>query len=233
MSISPTRRKSSSSLDSWNVTPSRGIEIQNELRSLVKRRWGGRALKLIGGTDVHFPSKGAVRAAIAIFTYPELRLVESSIHEGRCTFPYVPGLLSFREIPPILEAWKKLKDRPDLMLCDGQGIAHPRGLGLASHLGLVLDIPTIGCAKSPLFGAFSEPGPRRGDRTPIRDASGKIIGTVVRTRDFTKPLYVSIGHLISLRKAVAIVLACTPRFRNPEPARAAHRIASSTGSQPG
>ena len=214
-----------SSPDAWNVAPIEGIEIQKRLRSLVRRSWDGRAIELVAGTDVHFPAKGAVRGAVVVLAYPGLEIVESSVFEGPCDFPYVPGLLSFREIPPLLEAWRRLRLTPDCILCDGQGIAHPRGLGLASHFGLVLGIPTIGCAKSPLFGRYDEPGPNRGDEAPITDPKGRRIGSVVRTRDRTEPLYVSVGHLVSLKKAVSIVLSCTGRFRIPEPLRAAHHLA--------
>jgi deoxyribonuclease V len=214
-----------SSPDRWRVTPAEGIEIQKKLRGLVKRAWDGRAVELIAGADVHFPSKGAVRAAIVVLSYPGLEIVESSLYEGACTFPYIPGLLSFREIPPLLEAWKKLRGKPDCILCDAQGIAHPRGLGAASHFGLALGVPTIGCAKSPLFGAFDEPGPKRGGTSPIKDPKGKTIGLVVRTRDGTRPLYVSVGHLVSLKKAVSLVLFCAKRYRVPEPLRAAHHLA--------
>ena len=218
-----------SSPEIWKVAPAEGIEIQKRLRPLVRRSWDGRAIDLVAGTDVHFPAKGAVRGAVVILAYPALEIVESSVFEGPCDFPYVPGLLSFREIPPLLEAWRRLRLTPHCILCDGQGIAHPRGLGLASHFGLVLGIPTIGCAKSPLFGRYDEPGPNRGDEAPITDPRGRRIGSVVRTRDRTKPLYVSVGHLVSLKKAVSIVLSCTGRFRIPEPLRAAHHLAS-TGS---
>jgi deoxyribonuclease V len=215
-----------SSSDPWNVTPAEGIEIQRRLSPLVRRSWDGRTIELIAGVDVHFPSKGTVRSAVVILTHPGLEIVDACVHEGPCSFPYVPGLLSFREIPPLLEAWKMLREKPDCILCDGQGIAHPRGLGLASHFGLVLGIPTIGCAKSPLFGKFEEPGPDRGDAAPIRDPRGRTIGAVLRTRDRTRPLYVSVGHAVSLRKAVSIVLSCSTRFRIPEPLRAAHHLAS-------
>lgn len=214
-----------SSPDGWNVTPAEGIEIQKRLRPLVRRSWDGRAIAHVAGADVHFPSRGAVRAAIVVLSYPSLEIVDRSVFEGPCTFPYVPGLLSFREIPPLLEALRALRAAPDCFLCDGQGIAHPRGLGLASHFGLVTGIPAIGCAKSPLFGRFGEPGPNRGDEAAIIDPAGRRIGSVLRSRDRTKPLYVSIGHLVSLKKAVSIVLACTNRFRIPEPLREAHRLA--------
>ncbi len=204
-----------------------GIGHQREMRALVSRRWDGRRVETAAGADVHFPSKGQARAVIVVCAFPSLELIDSSIYEGPCTFPYIPGLLSFREIPPLVEAWKGLKKQPDLVLCDGHGIAHPRGLGLASHLGLLLEIPTIGCAKSPLYGTFELPSPEKGSRSPIRDRNGLTIGTVLRSRDGTRPLYVSVGHMIDLRRAVNTVLASTPRFRIPEPLRAAHRLAGS------
>jgi deoxyribonuclease V len=219
------RRRSVSSPDVWNVTPAEGIELQKRLRPLVRRAWDGRAIGLVAGADVHFPSPGRVRAAVVILERPGFEVVDSSIFEGPCAFPYVPGLLSFREIPPLLEAWRGLGRIPDCILCDGQGIAHPRGLGLASHLGLVLGIPTIGCAKSHLFGTCGEPGPHRGDRARIADPNGRTIGAVLRTRDRTRPLYVSVGHLVDLRRAVSIVLSCTGRYRIPEPLRRAHALA--------
>ena len=136
----------------WGVSPAEGIAIQNELRATVSRRWDRRAVRLVAGTDVHFPRRDRLRAAIVVCTYPGLDVVESIAHELACTFPYIPGLLSFREIPGLLAARRRLRLKPDVILCDGQGIAHPRGLGLASHLGIVLGGPTIGCAKSHLFG---------------------------------------------------------------------------------
>lgn len=204
-----------------------GIDHQHELRALVSRRWDGRRVDRVAGADVHFPAKGRVRAALVVCSFPALEPVDSSVYEGPCSFPYIPGLLSFREIPPLVEAWKGLEILPDLILCDGQGIAHPRGLGLASHLGLLLEIPTIGCAKSPLYGAFALPAGEKGSRSPIRDGKGRTIGTVLRSRDGTRPLYVSIGHMIGLRRAARMVLDCTPRFRIPEPLRAAHGLAGS------
>ena len=207
------------------ITPREGIRIQKELRREVSRRWDGRIVSTVAGADVHFPSRERVRAAVVLLSFPDLEPLEESVHEGPCSFPYIPGLLSFREIPPILEAMKGLGRGPDLMLCDGQGIAHPRGLGLASHIGLVLGIPTIGCAKSPLYGEFEQPAGAKGSRAPIRDRRGRTIGTVLRTRDSTRPLFISVGHRIDLRTAVRFVLASTPRFRIPEPLRAAHRLA--------
>ena len=213
--------------DAWNATPAEGIALQRRLARLVRRRWDGRGIRLVAGADVHFPGRGAARAAVVVLSYPGLEIVERAVFEGPCTFPYIPGLLSFREIPTLIEAWRLIGSAPDLLLCDGQGTAHPRGFGLACHAGLVLGIPTIGCAKSPLFGSFEEPGRLRGGRSPIRSPAGRTIGTALRTRDGTKPLYVSVGHLVSLERAVKIVLSCAPRYRIPEPLRAAHRLASS------
>jgi deoxyribonuclease V len=207
------------------ITPREGIRIQKELRREVSRSWDGRRVRTVAGADVHFPSRERVRAAVVLFSFPNLELLDESVHEGPCPFPYIPGLLSFREIPPILEAMKGLEGGADLLLCDGQGIAHPRGLGLASHIGLLLDIPTIGCAKSPLYGEFDQPPLAKGSRTPIKDPRGRTIGTVLRTRESTRPLFVSVGHRIDLRTAVRLVLASITRYRIPEPLRAAHRLA--------
>ncbi|MDD3643530.1 MAG: deoxyribonuclease V [Candidatus Krumholzibacteria bacterium] len=207
------------------ITPSEAIALQKRLRRSVSRRWDGRPVRLVGAADVHFPGRGRSRAALVIMTFPGLETVESIAADSPTAFPYIPGLLSFREIPPILEAWKRLERIPDLLLCDGHGTAHPRGLGFASHLGLVLDLPTIGCAKSHLFGAFEEPGPERADRSPVRDRSGRTIGSVLRTRAGVRPVFVSTGHRIDLRTAVRFVLACSPRHRIPIPLRLAHQSA--------
>jgi deoxyribonuclease V len=164
-----------------------------------------------------------------VLSFPKLELLESRCTELDCPVPYIPGLLSFREIPCILEAWSKLENEPDLILCDGQGIAHPRGLGLASHLGLVLDLPSIGCAKSHLFGKFREPGVLRGDKAPLRGKNGETIGYVLRTRERIKPIFVSPGHLVGVEEAAAITLACSPKYKIPEPLRYAHRLAGLKG----
>ncbi len=150
----------------------------------------------------------------------------------RSTFPYVPGLLTFREAPAVLDALRALKSRPDVVLCDGQGIAHLRRMGLASHLGLWLGIPTIGCAKSLLCGTHEEPGPNSGDRSPLID-KGEVIGAVLRTRSRVKPLYVSPGHLCDLEGAVSITLACSPKYRIPIPARLAHAYVNQVREEAG
>ncbi|HSG27437.1 MAG TPA: deoxyribonuclease V [Candidatus Krumholzibacterium sp.] len=202
-----------------------GIELQKRISRLVSERWDGRDVGLIAAADVHFPSKDFARAAITVHAFPGLELIESATARVPCLMPYVPGLLSFREIPAILAALDAVSSGIDLVLCDSHGIAHPRRMGMASHLGLVLDIPTIGCAKSHLFGSFEEPGTERGDRSPVLDSDGEVVGCVLRTRARTRPVYVSTGHMIDLETAVDIVLGCSPRFRIPVPLREAHRLA--------
>jgi deoxyribonuclease V len=165
------------------------------------------------------------RAAVAVLRYPELDVLETAIARRPTTFPYVPGLLSFRELPAVLEALEQLREPPDLLLCDGQGIAHPRRLGIASHLGLLVDLPSIGVAKTRLCGMHEEPLNQRGAWTPLW-AEGEIIGAVLRTRPGVKPLYISPGHRISLDTAIQLVMACCTRYRLPETTRHAHRLAS-------
>ena len=163
-------------------------------------------------------------ACIGLFSYPQLSLLGDSYARMRAPMPYVPGFLSYRELPVLVKAYRKLKHSPDVMLIDGQGIAHPRGLGLAAHLGVVLGIPTIGCAKSHLYGTYSVPGPKRGAYRTIRSGR-QSIGIVLRTRDDVKPLFVSPGHLVDIRDCMRIVLRVARRYRLPEPIRYAHRMA--------
>ena len=183
-------------------------------------------MRRVCGIDVGFEEDGKVtRAAIVVLAFPSLELVEHALARRPTSFPYVPGLLSFREIPAVLEALAKLKTRPDLLLCDGQGIAHPRRCGLASHTGLAAGLPSIGVAKTRLIGEHREPGRRRGAWAPLRDA-GETIGAVLRTRSGVKPVYVSIGHRVSLPTAIRYVMACCTRYRLPETTRWAHHLAS-------
>ena len=180
----------------------------------------------MAGTDVGFERGGGIaRAAIAVLSYPELKLVDCAVVRVPVRFPYVPGLLSFREIPPLLAAFDRLRVRPDLILCDGQGIAHPRRFGLASHLGVFCGVPTIGVAKSRLIGTHRQPMQQRGAWVPLKD-KGETIGVVLRTKANTQPVYVSVGHRVSLPGAVRYVMACTTKFRLPETTRWAHRLAS-------
>jgi deoxyribonuclease V len=211
---------------SWEVTPREAIALQSRLRKKVvtKNRLG--RVRHVAGTDVGFESGGRVtRAAVALLTFPALELADWAVIRQPTRFPYVPGLLSFREIPALLVALSRLTVRPDLVLCDGQGLAHPRCCGLASHLGLVAGFPTIGVAKSRLIGTYREPPQRRGAWTPLR-SNGEIIGAVLRSRAHVKPIFVSVGHCVSLDTAVACTMACVTRFRLPETTRWAHRLAS-------
>ena len=180
----------------------------------------------VAGVDVGFEADGTVtRAAVAVLRYPELDLLETAIARRPTEFPYVPGLLSFRELPAVLEALAQLREPPDLLLCDGQGVAHPRRLGIASHLGLLVDIPSIGVAKTRLCGTHVEPPNLRGAWTPLW-ANEEVIGAVLRTRTGVKPLYISSGHRIGLETALKYVMGCCTRYRLPETTRHAHRLAS-------
>jgi deoxyribonuclease V len=214
------------SLHPWQVSPQEAIAIQESLRQQVIREDRFDPIRTVAGVDVGFEADGTItRAAVVVLGYPELDLVETAIARCPTTFPYIPGLLSFREAPAVLDALDRLEALPDLLICDGQGIAHPRRLGLASHLGLCTGLPSIGAAKSRLIGRHEPVGEGRGDRQPLWDGD-EIIGAVLRTRKNTQPVYVSIGHRISLETAVQLVLACTGAYRLPEPTRQAHRLAS-------
>jgi len=179
---------------------------------------------LVGGADACYDrADERVYGALAVFTYPDLTLVEEVAGDGPCPFPYIPGLLSFREAPIILEIWKKLSHHPDVLLVDGQGIAHPRGLGLAAHVGLLLDMPTIGVAKSRFVGEGEEPGSKMGAVTNLC-WQGRAVGWILRTRTGIKPLYVSPGHRVSLEDCPEIVFGCVRGYRLPEPLRRADRL---------
>jgi deoxyribonuclease V len=212
-------------LHSWDVTPEEAIRLQRELAPrVVWRDTRLRMPQLIAGMDVSY-DKGSpwIYAAIVVLRLPDLAEVETAGVRTRAGFPYVPGLLSFREGPAGLLAWARLTTRPDCLICDGHGLAHPRRLGLASHVGLWLDLPTIGCAKSLLVGAHAEPGEARGSMTDLLH-DGAVVGAAVRTRASVRPVYVSVGHRMSLATAVTTVLCCAPRFRVPDPIRRAHTL---------
>ncbi len=210
----------------WDLTPRAARELQEQLRGRVETVDRLGEVRLVAGIDVGFEANNTVtRAAVAVLSYPELTLVEQAIARRPTSFPYVPGLLSFREIPAVLDALAKIQARPDLLLCDGQGIAHPRRLGIACHLGILCDVPAIGVAKSRLVGEFGNLPDQRGAWVPLRD-KGEIIGAVLRTRRGVRPLYISPGHRIGLTTALSYVLACTPRYRLPETTRWAHHLAS-------
>jgi len=212
-------------LHSWQVSTAQALDIQRKLAAQVSRSSQGITPHFIAGVDIS-AGKGQEMAtgAVVVLEYPDLRLVETKVTQGRINFPYVPGLLSFRESPLTLAACEKLSITPDLILVDGQGIAHPRRLGLASHLGLFLNIPTIGCAKSLLCGQHEEPGIEPGSYAEVTDR-GETIGVVLRTRPGVKPVYVSIGHKVDLQTAIYWVLKLCRGYRLPEPTRLAHLAA--------
>jgi len=221
-------------LHQWNVSYEEAVAIQNELRGKVSFAPLRRKIKTIAGADVSFERRGdRLFAAIAVMDLPSLEPVEYSIAEGNAEFPYIPGLLSFREAPIVARAYEKLSRKPDVLMCDGQGVAHPRGLGLASHLGLLFDVPSIGCAKSRLCGTHGEIGPEVGDYAPLK-LNGRTVGAVLRTRERVKPVYVSVGHKINLRGAIRLTLQCGAGYRIPEPTRAAHHLvnAARLGKEP-
>lgn len=210
----------------WDLTPMQARELQQRLRERVVREDRLGRVAHVAGIDVGFEDEGRMtRAAVAVLSFPELQLVEQAIARLPTAFPYVPGLLSFREAPAVLAALQGLAAPPDLILYDGQGIAHPRRFGIASHVGVLAGIPTIGVAKTRLIGEYGKVGDARGAWSPLID-KGESIGAVLRTRIGVKPLFVSIGHAISLKTAVAWVMACTSRYRLPETTRWAHRLAS-------
>ena len=211
-------------LHAWDLTPEEAIRIQTDLRQRLMLSWDHRPVATIGGVDVSIKPETA-RAAIVVIRYPELTPIEAVVADAPLVFPYIPGLLSFREGPAVLLAWSKLQNKPDLLMFDGQGIAHPRGIGIASQMGLWLERPTIGVAKSRLYGRHGEVGPRRGDHTELLDKNGNVIGTVLRTREKSNPLYVSPGHLMDVKHATQFVLDCCTGYRLPEPTRWAHKVA--------
>jgi deoxyribonuclease V len=210
----------------WDLTPSAAAALQQELARQVIRTDQLGDVRHVAGIDVGFEDAGGItRAAVVVLAFPSLELVTSGVARMPTRFPYIPGLLSFRELPAVLRALAALPRLPDLLLCDGQGIAHPRRLGLAAHLGLLTGIPAIGVGKSRLLGTHAAVADRRGAWQPLLD-KGEVIGAVVRTRKGVKPVYVSIGHRITLQSAIRYVMACTTRYRLPETTRLAHRYAS-------
>jgi deoxyribonuclease V len=206
----------------WDLTPPEARKLQGELANAVDTASPLPPWKTLAAADVSFDRGSEVLfAAVVVVQGESFEVVEKVGLMSPAKFPYVPGLLSFREAPALLEAFDRLKTRPDVVLCDGQGIAHPRRLGIASHLGLRLDLPTVGCAKSLLCGRYEEPGPDRGDRSPLFD-KGETIGAVLRTRAKVSPLFVSPGHRCDLESAVSLVLATSRKYRLPIPSRMAH-----------
>ena len=216
-------------LHAWDISPTEAVALQRELagRLSLESSLPESAVQTVAGVDLSPPDAetGYVRGAVVMVAWPSLEVVEVSTAEGVAGFPYVPGLLSFREAPILLEALSRLRVTPDLILVDGQGTAHPRRFGIACHLGLAVDVPIIGCAKSRLVGQHEEPEQDKGAWTPLTHR-GEVIGAVVRTRTGVRPIYVSPGNNIDLASSVRWALSCSPRFRVPLPTRLAHRAAA-------
>ena len=211
---------------SWPRTVARARAVQEQLRARVVTVDRLHAVRYVAGVDVGFEDGGAVtRAAVALLAWPGLALIETAIARRRTRFPYVPGYLSFRELPAVLAALAKLTRKPDLLVCDAHGYAHPRRIGLASHLGVIAGIPSIGAAKSLLIGTHAPLPARRGAWRPLMDHD-EVIGAALRTQTGIRPVYVSSGHRVSLPTAIEYVLALCPRYRLPETTRHAHRLAS-------
>ena len=211
MSIVPLHR--------WDLSPDEAARIQNDLRAGLVLKWDGREVKTIGGVDMSLKDDQA-HAAIVVLRFPELTPIQGVAADAPLVFPYVPGLLSFREGPALLAAFAKLRTEPDLILIDGHGRAHPRRFGIASHIGVLLDKPTVGCAKSLLVGQHAEPGRKRDSTAPLW-FQGERVGEVLRTRDNVKPIYVTVGYRISLASAVEFVKQCCDGYRIPKPTREA------------
>lgn len=210
-------------LHSWEMAPKEAVVLQGRLAGQVRFSQIRKTIRLVAGLDCAFSrNHKRIGAVIVVLSFPELEVVETVHAAAEVRFPYVPGLLSFREAPVCLKAAEKLKNRPDIFFVDGQGFAHPRRMGLACHLGLFLDRPTVGCAKSRLIGTYNDPALEKGSRAALMDQE-EIIGTVLRTRSAVKPLFVSVGHQCTLEDAIEMTLRCTTRYRLPEPTRLAHQ----------
>lgn len=210
----------------WELPPARAREIQQQLSRFVETSDRLGEVKHVAGVDVGFDTRhGLTRAAVVVLKFPSLELREQALVSQPTRFPYVPGLLSFREAPAILAALDSLRQLPDVMVCDGQGIAHPRRFGIACHLGVLTGLPSIGVAKKRLIGSRDEPGQTRGEWVPLTD-HGETLGAVLRSRAGVKPIYVSCGHRVGLETAVDLVMQCTTRYRLPETTRKADRLAS-------
>lgn len=211
-------------LHEWSLTPREAIELQKELRERVNIMPLARRVETIAGADISFNKfSPVVYAGIVVLRLPTMEVIEEVGVVSESRFPYVPGLLSFRETPSVLEAWSKLKTEPDAVMFDGQGIAHPRRIGIASHVGLLIERPTLGCAKSVLVGKYEEPPLARGEWTALIDKD-ETVGAAVRTKARVQPIFVSPGHLIDLAGAIDLTLACDGGYRQPEPTRRAHLL---------
>lgn len=218
-------------IHNWNLSPREAVELQKELRARVRIEALRGAVRTVAGADISFNKySSTIYAGVVVLELPSLRVIAEAGVESETRFPYVPGLLSFRESPAVLEAWEKLGVEPDVVFFDGQGLAHPRRVGIASHAGLFLNRPTIGCAKSVLVGKYEEPASERGNWSPMIDR-GEVVGAAVRTKNNVAPVFISPGHLIDLPSAIELTLACDGGYRIPEPTRRAHQLVNKLRKQ--
>ncbi|MDY6839104.1 MAG: deoxyribonuclease V [Thermodesulfobacteriota bacterium] len=209
-------------LHPWNLQYREALAVQERLSRQICEKPLSRPIRTVAGADVSYHPRGRdVYGAVLVFAFPDLVLTDRALASDTTSFPYVAGLLSFREAPVLERAFSKLATTPDVIIFDGQGIAHPRGMGLASHMGLILDCPTIGCAKTRLVGSHRPPGQAKGSTAPL-NYQGRMVGAVVRTRAGIKPVFVSSGHAITLAEAISLILDCSRGYRLPEPVRQAH-----------
>jgi deoxyribonuclease V len=211
----------------WALSPRAAIAVQRKLAGRVLQAQPVGDLRFVAGLDAAFSSdERYCLAAVVLWELHAQQVIEQHTAERALRFPYVPGLLSFREAPALLAALRKLRHPPDVLLCDGQGLAHPRRFGIACHVGVICDLPALGCAKSRLVGEHDEPAPLRGERVPLLDR-GETIGSVLRTQDGVRPVFVSVGHKLDLPTAEQIVLTCATKYRLPEPTRLADQLVGS------
>ena len=226
---------------SWNVSPQEAIKLQEKLKKRIILKKDFSKVKRIAGADISFSKKSnRGYAAVIVFSFPDNRRLDEARRQlevleeqhaiGSLKFPYIPGLLTFREGPLLIEAFKKIKIEPDVIIFDGQGIAHPKRLGLATHMGILLGKPTIGCAKSRLIGTYQEPKSEKNSYSLLKD-DDEIIGAVLRTRDNISPVFISPGHRIDLKSSLEIVLECLRDYRLPEPTRQAHLLVNRLRAQ--
>ena len=215
----------------WTLSPRAAVALQRRLAERVRVTPLRGAPRLVAGLDAAFAGERCI-AGVVLWDLREQRVVEERVVVRPLRFPYVPGLLSFREAPALLAALRRLRSEPDVLVCDGHGLAHPRRFGIACHVGVLTGLPTVGCAKSRLVGAYVDPARRRGARSPLVDA-GLVIGSVLRTQADAKPLFVSVGHRVDLRSSLRLVLACARDHRLAEPVRLADRLVAAAKPRAG
>jgi len=210
-------------LFSWNLSPPLAIQLQVQLRKKIKLQKFLKVPQLVAAVDVAFKNQKA-KGVVVVVRLPDFKVIECVCRIAKITYPYIPGLLAFREGPVLEKCFRALKQEPEVIIFDGQGIAHPRNMGLATHFGIILDKPTIGCAKTHLFGEYTLPSEEKGAYTYIFDAQKNKIGAVLRTKDNVKPLFISAGHKMDIESAIKIILMCTRKYRLPEVMRLAHQL---------